>query len=131
MSTAVRYFSRSGNTKALADAIAKAAGVEAVSVDAAGAKIEEPVDMLFVGGALYAYGIDSHLRDYLKTLKKENVKKAAVFSTSWVSRHALDLIKKGLSDAGIQVADETFYVRNKPNEVQLKEAADFAARYMA
>ncbi|MBQ9421150.1 MAG: flavodoxin [Lachnospiraceae bacterium] len=131
MSTAVRYFSRSGNTKALADAIAKAAGVEAVSVDAAGAKIEEPVDMLFVGGALYAYGIDSHLRDYLKTLKKENVKKAAVFSTSWVSRHAIDLIKKGLSEAGIQVVDETFYVRNKPNEVQLKEAAEFTARYMA
>ena len=37
MSTAVRYYSRGGNTKAMAEAIAKAAGVEAVSVDAAGA----------------------------------------------------------------------------------------------
>ena len=33
MKTAVRYYSRSGNTKAVADAIAKAADVEAISVE--------------------------------------------------------------------------------------------------
>ena len=33
MKAAVRYYSRSGNTKALADAIAAAAGTEAISVD--------------------------------------------------------------------------------------------------
>ena len=33
MKAAVRYYSRSGNTKALADAIAAAAGAEAISVD--------------------------------------------------------------------------------------------------
>jgi flavodoxin len=33
MKTAVRYYSGSGNTKALAEAIASAAGVKAVSVD--------------------------------------------------------------------------------------------------
>ncbi|MBQ1423494.1 MAG: flavodoxin [Lachnospiraceae bacterium] len=130
MSTAVRYYSRGGNTKAMAEAIAKAAGVEAVSVDAAGAKIEEPVDMLFVGGALYAYGIDSHLRNYLKSLKKEDAKKAAVFTTTWISRHSIDLIKKGLSEAGIPVVDEALYVRGKPGDAQLKEAAEFAAKYM-
>lgn len=59
MNAAVRYYSRSGNTKAVAEAIAKGAGVQAVSVDAADAKITEPVDVLFIGGALYAYGLDS------------------------------------------------------------------------
>ena len=33
MKTAVRYYSRSGNTKAVAEAIAEAAGVKAVPVD--------------------------------------------------------------------------------------------------
>ena len=33
MNIAVRYYSRSGNTKAVADAIAEAAGVRVVSVD--------------------------------------------------------------------------------------------------
>lgn len=61
MNCAVRYYSRSGNTKLVADAIAKAAGVKAVSTDSSEAQICEPVDVLFIGGALYAYGIDENL----------------------------------------------------------------------
>ena len=130
MGAAVRYYSRSGNTKALAEAIAEAAGVSAVSVDAADAGINEPADVLFIGGALYAYGIDSHLKSYLKTLKKEDARKAVVFSTSWISRHALDLIRKGLSEAGIPVEEETFYVKNRPNAEQLRQAAAFARKFL-
>ena len=130
MRAAVRYYSRSGNTKAVAEAIAEAAGVSAISVDASDAAITEPVDVLFIGGALYAYGLDSHLKDYLKTLKKYDAKQAVVFSTSWISKHSIDLIKKALSEAGISVVSESFYVKNKPNDAQLKEAADFARKYL-
>ncbi|MCR4891012.1 MAG: flavodoxin [Lachnospiraceae bacterium] len=130
MSIAVRYYSRSGNTRALAEAIAKAAGVSAVSVDSAEAKLQEPADVLFIGGALYAYGLDKHLKQYLKTLKKGDAKRAVVFSTSWVSKHSLDLIKKGLTAAGIPVEEETFYVKSKPNADQLKQAEAFAKRYI-
>ncbi|MBR2801385.1 MAG: hypothetical protein IKE21_02170 [Erysipelotrichaceae bacterium] len=128
MSVAVRYYSRSGNTKAIAEAIAAKAGVTAVSVDTL--KENEPVDVLFIGGALYAYGLDTHLSDYLKTLKKEDAGKAVIFSTSWLSKHAVDLIRKGLSDAGIPAAEEVFYVRGKPSEAQLKEAAAFAEKFL-
>lgn len=130
MKAAVRYYSRSGNTKAVAEAIAEAAGVSAISVDASDAAITEPVDVLFIGGALYAYGLDSHLKDYLKTLKKDDAKQAVVFSTSWISKHSIDLIKKALSEAGISVVSESFYVKNKPNDAQLKAAADFARKYL-
>ena len=130
MSTAVRYYSRSGNTKAVAEAIAEAAGVPAVSVDAEGAAIAEPVDVLFIGGALYAYGLDRHLNEYLKTLKKEDAKKAVVFSTSWISKHSIDLIKKGLEEAGIPAEKEFFYVKSKPNDAQLEEAAAFAKKFI-
>lgn len=130
MSAAVRYFSRSGNTKAVAEAIAKAAGTAAVSVDAGGAKLPEPVDVLFVGGALYAYGIDRHLKEYLQTLKRGDAKRAVVFSTSWISKHSIDLIKNGLSEAGIPVEEKAFYVRSRPNERQLREAEAFARKYL-
>lgn len=130
MNYAVRYYSKSGNTKAVAEAIAKAAGIPAVSVDSAEAALSSPVDVLFIGGALYAYGIDSHLKAYLKTLTKNDVKKAVVFSTSWISKHAIDLIKKGLAEQGIPVEADVFYVRNKPNEAQLKEAAGFAQKFL-
>ena len=130
MRAAVRYYSRAGNTKAVAEAIAEAAGVSAISVDASDAAITEPVDVLFIGGALYAYGLDSHLKDYLKTLKKDDAKQAVVFSTSWISKHSIDLIKKALSEAGISVVSESFYVKNKPNDAQLKATADFARKYL-
>lgn len=130
MNIAVRYYSKSGNTKAVADAVAEAVGAKAVSVDAAQAEIKEPVDLLFIGGALYAYGLDKHMKEYLKTLKKENVRKAVVFSTSWLSKHSVDLIKNGLKEAGIPVEEEFFYVKNKPSDEQKKQAADFARKFI-
>jgi flavodoxin len=130
MKVEVRYYSRSGNTKSVAEAIAAQAGVPAVSVDSADAPLKETADILFIGGALYAYGLDSHLKNYLKTLKKYDAKKAVVFSTSWLSKHSVDLIKKGLTDAGIPVETEFFYVKNAPSEEQLKDAAAFARKFL-
>ena len=130
MNAAVRYYSRSGNTRALAEAIAKAAGTEAVPVDREEAALTEPADVLFIGGALYAYGLDEHLKQYLKTLKKGDAGKAVIFSTSWLSRHAVDLIRKGLAEAGIPAAEEYFYAKSKPTAGQLEEAAAFAKKFL-
>lgn len=130
MRTAVRYYTRSGNTEAVAGAIAEAAGVPAVSVDKEEAKLKEPVDVLFVGGALYAYGLDSHLKEWLKELDGSAVKKAVIFSTSWISKHSIDLIRKALAEKGIDTAAEAFYVKNRPNADQLIQAADFARRFL-
>ncbi len=130
MKAAVRYYSRSGNTRLVAEAIAKAAGVEAVSVDAAEAALCEPAEVLFIGGAVYAYGIDRRLQDYLRALPQGVARRAVVFSTSWVSRHAIDLIKKALTQKGVAVADEAFYVKNKPSAEQLRQAEDFARKFL-
>lgn len=121
MNAAVRYYSRSGNTKLLAEAIAEAAGVQAVSVDQPNAVLMEKTDVLFLGGALYAYGLDKHLKAYLSALDGSKVGKAVVFSTSWLSRHALDLIRNALKDKGIAVEEETFYAKGRPDAEKLEE----------
>lgn len=128
MSTAVRYYSRSGNTKLVADAIAEALGVRAVSVDQADSQITEKTDVLFVGGALYAYGLDKHLKAWLENLDGSKVGKAVIFSTSWISKHSIDLIRSSLEARGIRTEAETFYVRNKAGKDQLKEAGAFAKK---
>lgn len=130
MKTAVRYYSRSGNTQALAEAIARKAGVKAVSVDEKDAPIQETADLLFIGGGLYAYGLDRHLKEYIRTLDPEKVKKAAVFSTSWLSRHGLDLLKKELSEKGIAVAEEVIYAKNHPDDAAIARAAEITGRLM-
>ena len=126
MKTAVRYYSRSGNTQALARAVARGAGAEAVPVDREDAPLREPVDLLFVGGALYAYGLDGRLKSYLKDLDGQLVKRAAVFSTSWISRHSVDLIRKALSEKGIPVEERVCYVKNRPTPAQEAEAEAWA-----
>ncbi|MEE3420974.1 MAG: hypothetical protein VZR02_07740 [Lachnospiraceae bacterium] len=126
MTAAVRYYSRSGNTKLLADAIARGAGVAAIPVDDPGAAITEHVDVLFIGGALYAYGLDSHLKKYLAELDGSKVKKAVVFSTTWLSKHSLDLISQALRAKGIHVEEKTLYAKSKPGPAYLKEAEAFA-----
>ncbi|MBQ8490483.1 MAG: hypothetical protein IJ535_11945 [Pseudobutyrivibrio sp.] len=128
---AVRYYSKSGNTKLLAEAIGKGAGVIPISVDEDSAKITENIDVLFIGGALYAYGLDKVMNEYLAGIDGSKVKKAVVFSTSWISKHSIDLIKKALVAKGIEVADETCYVRNKPNEKQMVEAEAFAKKMIS
>lgn len=128
---AVRYYSKSGNTKLLAEAIGRGAGVLPISVDEDSAKISENIDVLFIGGALYAYGLDKVMNEYLAGIDGNKVKKAVVFSTSWISKHSIDLIKKALKEKGIEVADETCYVRSKPNDKQLAEAEAFGKKMVS
>lgn len=130
MSVAVRYYSRSGNTQKVAEYIAEAAGVDAVSVDAKNAVLSEKVDVLFIGGALYAYGIDENLKQYLKGLSSDKVGKAVVFSTSWLSKHALDLIKNVLNEKGIPVESDTLYFKSKAVDGSRDEAIKFAKKFI-
>lgn len=126
MKCAVRYCSRSGNTRLLAEAIAEELGVSAVSVDAPEAKLSGHTDVLFIGGALYAYGLDKRLVSYIRTLDGDMVGRAVLFSTTWLSKHSFDQMRKELEARGIAVAERTFYAKNKPTPELLNEAKAFA-----
>ena len=126
MKCAVRYYSRSGNTRLLAEAIADELGVEAVSADSSDATISGHIDVLFIGGALYAYGLDKKLVSYIRALDGDMVGRAVLFSTTWLSKHSFDLMRKELEARGIVVAERTFYAKNKPSAERLKEAKAFA-----
>lgn len=127
MKVAVRYFSRGGHTKSLAETIAIGAGTEAVSVDSISADLKEPVDMLFIGGGLYAYHLDPRLTEWIGHLDKSMVKKAYVFSDAGLSKHGISLLKKALSAREIPVADESFFVRTKKMDGKMAEAQAFGA----
>lgn len=135
MKTAVRYYSRSGNTKRLAEAIGKAVGVPAKTVDEA---LTEPVDLLFLGGAIYAGKIDSHVKDFVEALTPDKVKSVAVFSTTLGKNAAHPQIKEVLGKKSIDVREVPFHCKGqfmflnkgRPNEQDCVEAADFAKKLM-
>lgn len=125
----VRYYSRSGITKKIAEAIAEGVGTKAVSVDAPEAALTERTDVLFLGSALYAYGLDANMKAYLKTLSRDQVEKAVLFSTSWISKHALDLMRDALTAEGIPVETETFYCKSKAADGSIAAAKEFAKKF--
>ena len=67
MKTAVRYYTKTGNTKRLADAVAKAVGAEALPISV---PVDEAVDVLFLGNSYYAFNIDPEVRDFVRSLDK-------------------------------------------------------------
>lgn len=108
MKKAVRYYSRLGNTKTIAEAIAAGAGVEAVSITDEPA-LTVPVDVLFLGGAPYANIMDPALRAYAEKLDPGLVGRVVLFTTSNWSRRTVLALKKLLREKRIAVADEYFY----------------------
>ena len=133
MKTAVRYYSRSGNTQKLAEAIAKALGTAA---EIAEVPIAEPVDLLFIGGALYAGNMDEQLKKLAKSLTGEIVKRVAVFSTAASGKPLQPKVKELLEGKGIVVLDETFAGKGKfllankgrPDDSDCEAAAAFAKK---
>ncbi|MCL2037980.1 flavodoxin domain-containing protein [Candidatus Saccharibacteria bacterium] len=132
MNIAVRYHSRGGNTKAVAGIIAQVVGVEAKSVSE---PLEQPVDLLFVGAPVYAMMVDSSLKNFVRGLDTNMVKKIAAFSTAGSHPTAISVIKRIAAERNIPVCEETFFLKmgllkhgGKLADEQVAQARDFAKR---
>jgi flavodoxin len=133
MKTAVRYYTRSGNAKKLADAVAAAIGAAAESVDV---PLSEPVDLLFLGGAVYAGKLDSHLKSFAAALTADKTKSLAVFNSAAGGRSIRADVAALISDDKIVVHEEAFSCkgrfllanRGKPDEQDCADAAEFAKK---
>ncbi len=100
MNIAVRYQSRNGNTRAVAEVIANIANVEAKSIDE---PLEGHIDILFIGGGVYMWDADKELINFLKNLDKKQIGQIAAFSTTGAMTSTIKRICKYADNAGISV----------------------------
>ena len=128
MRTAVRYFSKLGNTRQIAEAIAAGAGTEAVSITDA-PDLTEHVDILFLGGAPYANIMAPELRGYAEKLEAGQVDKVVLFTTSNWSHRTVYALRKLLKEKGIPVEDEHFFAHMLAIKSKLDAAGSFGAKY--
>ena len=110
MKTAVRYYSRTGNTKVIAEAIAPVAGCQAESIEV---PLEGMTDILFLGGALYWGKIPRTLKEYIKSLSPHRVKYVAVFTTAGILESASEIYKVFLRYHDLKVMKDTYFCNGK------------------
>lgn len=108
MKIAVRYQSRGGNTKAVAEIIASSLGIKAESVDVT---INEYVDVLFVGGGVYMGRLDKSLSDFLSKLNSDNVGQIVCFSTTGSMNSTLKQIEAISIQKGIPVHKKKLLIK--------------------
>lgn len=135
MKIAIRYYSRGGNTKKLAEAISKAIGVEAKTT---AEPLTEDVDILFLGSSVYAYGVDDSVKSFINGIQVK-VGKVVNFSTAALIKSTYKQVGKLLAAKQIPFAEEEFACKGsfammhkgRPNEEDCKAAADFAKKMVS
>lgn len=133
MKIAVRYYSKTGNTMKLAAAISEVSGVKMETVDV---PLDSDVDILFLGSAVYAAGVDMKIKNFINDLDASKVGQVVNFSTAALLPSTYSQISKLLKAKGISLDAHEFHCRgrfkfmhkDRPNKEDLKDIRAFAER---
>ncbi len=133
MKIAVRYYTKTGNTKRLAEAVAKAVGTEAQPVSV---PVTESVDILFLGNSYYAFSIDPEVRSFIRSLDKSKIGRIVNFGSAAMLNSTYKKVKAEADKAGIPMDEREFHCKGefkgvhkgKPDESDLKAVAEFAKK---
>ena len=134
MNVAIRYYTRSGNTKRLAEAVAEAVAVEAKDITV---PLTEKADILFLGSSYYAFDADDAVKSFIAD-NKDNIGKIVCIGTSAMMRSMRKPIAKVAKRFGVAVAEEEFHCRGqfgkihkgRPNEQDLADVKNFAVEIL-
>lgn len=132
MRTDVRYLSRNGGTKKLAEAIAKAVGAEAQTVDK---PLEKYADVVFLGASVYAGKPDKAVLDFISANAK-NIGKIVVFGSACGGKSTYPAIKSAAAGSAVKTAEMFFQCKGeflflnkgRPNDQDCADAAEFARK---
>ena len=133
MKTAVRYYTKTGNTKRLAEAIAGAVSAEALPISV---PVDESVDILFLGNSYYAFSIDPEVRKFVSSLDKTKVGRIVNFGSAAMLNSTWKKVKDEADKVGIPMDEREFHCKGefkgihkgKPDETDMKAAAEFAKK---
>ena len=134
MKTAVRYFTRSGNTQKIAEAIAKAADTEAKPITE---DLAEPIDVLFLGSSLYKFTYEPAVGEFLKR-NAAKIGKLVLFGTSASGKSTMPQLRPVCEQLGIPLCGQEFVClgkflfahKNRPNAEDTAAAAAFAEKVL-
>ena len=131
MKVAIRYFTRTGHTRKLVDAISEAIGVEALDITH---PITEHVDILFLGNSVYVTKTGRDMRHFLQKLDPSLVGEVVNISTAGILESSYKSLCGMCAKLGIKVSEKEFHCpgefnglhKGKPDDADARAAAAFA-----
>jgi len=131
MKVAVRYYTKTGNTERLAEAVANAVGAEALPISA---PVDEAVDVLFLGNSYYAFNIDPEVKDFIHSLDGSKVGRIVNFGSAAMLNSTWKKVKAEADKAGVKMDKREFHCKGefkglhkgRPNAEDIAAAAEFA-----
>lgn len=134
MKTAVRYFTRTGHTQKLAEAVASTLGVKALPVSQG---LTEDVDVLFLASSVYAAGVAGEVKKFIAGIdvavgEVVNVSSAALIESTY------EQVKKHVESKGLKMSNKEYHCRGAltmlhrghPNKDDIQGAAEFAKAFV-
>ncbi len=134
MTYAVRYYTKTGNTKRLAEAMAKELGVEALPISE---PVNEAVDYLFLGNSYYAFNIDPEVKAFVSSLDKDKIGKIVNFGSAAMLNSTYKKVKEVADKAGVAMDEKEFHCKGefkgihkgRPNNDDIASAVEFVKKY--
>lgn len=132
MKIAIRYYTKTGNTKKLADAIGNALDCKPEDISV---PLTSDTNIVFLGSSVYGGGVDKSVKDFINDISVQ-VDEIINFSTAALLPSTYKQVKKLVEEKHIKMADEEFHCRGsfqfmhkgKPNELDCFSAAEFAKK---
>lgn len=115
MKTAIRYYSKFGHTRKMAAIVSEKVGVPAETIEN---PIDEYVDVLYFGSAIYAAVVDWRVKKYIKTLSPEKVGRVICFSSAALIESNYSKVKALFEAQGITVDERQFTCRGSMGPIQ-------------
>lgn len=126
---AVRYYSKFGHSKQMAEAIEEYVGAKAAPVSE---PLNGPVDVLFLGAGVFLGKVNGAVMDFINTLTPEKVKCVVLFGSCAIIDSPVPQMLKALKARGIEVSDRSFTCKGSMGPIHrghpdAKDLEDFRA----
>lgn len=105
MKTAIRYFSKFGHSKQMAQAIAEVVNEQPQTV---ATPLTEPTDVLFLGAGIFLGSVNKSVMQFIDTLTAEKIGCVVLFGSSALISEPTKGMSEALAKRGVKVYEKVF-----------------------
>lgn len=113
---AIRFYSKFGHSKQMAEAVEDIVGVKAATV---AEPLTEPVEVLYLGAGVFLGKVNSTVIDFINTLTPDKVKCVILFGSCAIIESPVPQMRKALEAKGITVSDQSFTCKGSMGPIHM------------